>query len=122
MYGPTPNVKHCQCHVSLWQQVGQFMKQGRDLVLRVVPLAEGDCLSCKLIGSGVMWGAALFVLFSYSKAKERFTGYRRPLFAVQALSLATGKNNPHPDIISFSCLILHILIVSVSFTSFSFFD
>ena len=90
----------------LCQQVGQLMERGRELLLRVVPLAEGDCLSCKLIGSGVMWGAAVFVLSAYPRAKARFTGYRRPLFAVQILTFATGKDNPCPDAVSFSCAVV----------------
>lgn len=85
------------------EQAGQLMTQGRELVLRVVPLAEGDCLSCKLIGSGAMWGAATFVLLSYSRAKARYTGYKRTLFTVQALSLVTGKVHKQRE---------HILLIS----------
>ncbi|KAL8559598.1 hypothetical protein ACOMHN_008309 [Nucella lapillus] len=70
-------------------RVGQLLNEGREMILRVVPLEEGDCLSCKLIGSAAMWGAAAFVLFSYPKVKTRYTGFKRKLCALQVGSLAT---------------------------------
>ncbi|XP_076443123.1 uncharacterized protein LOC143281732 [Babylonia areolata] len=71
-------------------RVGQLLNQGREMILRVVPLAEGDCLSCKLIGSGAMFGAAAFILFSYPKMKTRYTGWKRTLCVLQVGSLSTG--------------------------------
>ena len=78
--------------LSLGVQVGQLTNELREMILKVVPLREGDCLSCKLIGSGVSWGAAAYVALTYSKSKKGFTGFRRKLFAVQAMSFVTGNN------------------------------
>ncbi|XP_025105663.1 uncharacterized protein LOC112571072 [Pomacea canaliculata] len=69
---------------------GQLMAQARELVLRVVPLEEDDCLSCKLIGTGVCWGAAVFVIWSYRRSKAKYTGFKRTFFALQAFSLVFG--------------------------------
>lgn len=62
----------------------------REQILRVVPLEKGDCLSCKLIGTGVCYGASLAVLLTFRRIQSTYTGFRRKIYAVYAVSLMTG--------------------------------
>ncbi|XP_041355128.1 uncharacterized protein LOC121372718 [Gigantopelta aegis] len=59
-------------------------------ITRVVPLEEGDCLSCKLIGVSVLWGAASFVVIQGRKAREKYTGFRRVTFFIHVGFLSSG--------------------------------
>ncbi|KAK7481145.1 hypothetical protein BaRGS_00027578 [Batillaria attramentaria] len=67
-----------------------MMEPVREMVLRVVPLAEGDCLSCKLIGTGACWGMSVIVALSYRRIAAQYTGFRRKVFAAYVVSLITA--------------------------------
>ncbi|XP_071079498.1 uncharacterized protein [Haliotis cracherodii] len=49
----------------------------RDVVARVIPLEEDDCLSCKLIGSTTLYVASVFVFRGGMRFRKQFTGFRR---------------------------------------------
>ncbi|KAK3700286.1 hypothetical protein RRG08_033563 [Elysia crispata] len=40
-------------------------------ILKIIPLAPGDCLECKLVGSGVMMMSGMIVITSAMKASSR---------------------------------------------------
>ena len=60
-------------------------------VTRVVPLEEGDCLSCKLIGTTVLWGAAGFVVVQGIRTRIKYTGFRKVAYSVHIGFLSSGK-------------------------------
>lgn len=53
-------------------QPGSHQSVKRSAVLKVIPLAPGDCLECKLVGTGVMMLSGVLVLTSAVSARKRY--------------------------------------------------
>ncbi|XP_046557999.1 uncharacterized protein LOC124267152 isoform X2 [Haliotis rubra] len=56
------------------QLIGQDV---RNVIGRVIPLEEDDCLSCKLIGTTTFYAASVFVFRGGMKFRRQFTGFKR---------------------------------------------
>jgi len=55
---------------------------------KVIPIREGDCLSCKLIGTTGCFAGSVYTVYCWNQWENRYTGYKRIFVNVGVLSFA----------------------------------
>ncbi|BFZ11528.1 hypothetical protein BsWGS_14567 [Bradybaena similaris] len=74
-------------------QPGSHQSVIRSALLKVIPLAPGDCLECKLVGTGVMMLSGVMVLTSAVSARKRnpkLAGLNGKVYLLLCSSLCVG--------------------------------